>query len=282
MSLRPRIPAILGDCYRESAWNRDLLRITSITRPSACPPCSSSSRSGKSVALVSDAGTPLISDPGLAARQRGARRRHRRRADPRAVRSDCGVVHLRACRPIISCSRGSCRGAKALAPRASMRCAREQRTIVLYEAVHRVAETLAALRDAFGADRRAAIARELTKTHEQIATGTLAELAERLGSSIPLLGEFVVVVAGAAAAAPDETEARARLRAARGRARARPGIEARGRRDGRIAQRALSPDSDLARRARRAASTLAAGVGWAAAGGHSLEESPGFIGQGAR
>jgi 16S rRNA (cytidine1402-2'-O)-methyltransferase len=64
------------------------------------------------------------------------------------------------------------------------------------------------LRAAFGDDRRAALARELTKTHEQVATGTLAELAERLGSSIPLLGEFVLVIAGAAPAAPDEVEAR--------------------------------------------------------------------------
>ena len=84
----------------------------------------------------------------------------------------------------------------------------EQRTLVFYEAVHRVTDTLAALRTAFGDERFAAIGRELTKTHEQIATGTLAELEERLGSSVPLLGEFVIVVAGAAAATPDEAEAR--------------------------------------------------------------------------
>jgi 16S rRNA (cytidine1402-2'-O)-methyltransferase len=83
----------------------------------------------------------------------------------------------------------------------------EQRTIVFYEAVHRIAATLAALHAAFGGERRAAIARELTKSHEQIATGTLTELAARLDSSIPLLGEFVVVVAGAAATTPDEAEA---------------------------------------------------------------------------
>ena len=84
----------------------------------------------------------------------------------------------------------------------------EQRTIVFYEAVHRVAETLAALRLKFGGERRAALARELTKTHEQIATGTLAELEARIDSSIPLLGEFVIVVAGAAAVSPSEAEAR--------------------------------------------------------------------------
>jgi 16S rRNA (cytidine1402-2'-O)-methyltransferase len=84
----------------------------------------------------------------------------------------------------------------------------EQRTIVLYEAVHRIAATLSALCDTFGGERRAAIARELTKTHEQIVTATLAELAASLDSTIPLLGEFVIVVAGAAEAAPDEAEAR--------------------------------------------------------------------------
>ncbi len=161
---------------------------------------------GESVALVSDAGTPLISDPGwrlVSAAQ------------------DAGIVVVPIPGPCAAIAALCISGLPTdhfsfegfLPRREGARAARldalrrERHTIVLYEAVHRIAETLAALRDAFGADRRAAIARELTKTHEQIATGTLAELAERLGSSIPLLGEFVVVVAGAAAAAPDETEA---------------------------------------------------------------------------
>jgi len=161
---------------------------------------------GKSVALVSDAGTPLISDPGW-----------------RLVNAaqDAGIVVVPIPGPCAAIAALCISGLPTdhfsfegfLPRREGARAARldtlrrEQHTIVLYEAVHRIAETLAALRDAFGPDRRATIARELTKTHEQIATGTLAELAERLGSSIPLLGEFVVVVAGAAAAAPDETEA---------------------------------------------------------------------------
>ena len=161
---------------------------------------------GRSVALVSDAGTPLISDPGW-------------RLVHAAQRAGIIVVPIP----------GPCAAVAALCvaglptdhfvfegflPRRDSARAerleslrREPRTIVLYEAVHRVADTLAALGEAFGAERRATIARELTKTHEQIVTGTLAELGERLGSSIPLLGEFVVVVAGAEAAAPDEAEA---------------------------------------------------------------------------
>jgi 16S rRNA (cytidine1402-2'-O)-methyltransferase len=162
--------------------------------------------SGKSIALVSDAGTPLISDPGW-----------------RLVNAaqDAGIAVVPIPGPCAAIAALSAAGLPTdhfvfegfLPRRESARAARlqslrgEQRTMVVYEAVHRVAETLAALREAFGNDRRAAIARELTKTHEQIATGTLAELVERLGSSIPLLGEFVIVVAGAAAASPDEADA---------------------------------------------------------------------------
>jgi 16S rRNA (cytidine1402-2'-O)-methyltransferase len=162
---------------------------------------------GKSIALVSDAGTPLISDPGW-------------RLVNAAQSAGIAVVPIPG--PCAAIAALSAAGLPTdhfvfegfLPRRDSARAARlqslrgEQRTIVLYEAVHRIAETLAALREAFGADRRAAIARELTKTHEQIATGTLAELADQLDSSIPLLGELVIVVAGAAAAAPDESEAR--------------------------------------------------------------------------
>jgi 16S rRNA (cytidine1402-2'-O)-methyltransferase len=162
---------------------------------------------GKSIALVSDAGTPLISDPGW-------------RLVNAAQSAGIAVVPIPG--PCAAIAALSAAGLPTdhfvfegfLPRRESARAARlqslrgEQRTIVLYEAVHRIAETLEALREAFGADRRAAIARELTKTHEQIATGTLAELADQLDASIPLLGELVIVVAGAAAAAPDESEAR--------------------------------------------------------------------------
>jgi 16S rRNA (cytidine1402-2'-O)-methyltransferase len=161
---------------------------------------------GKSVALVSDAGTPLISDPGWrlvhAAREAGI-----------------AVVPIPGpCAAVAALSVAGLptdhfvfegflpRGDNARAGRLN-ELKREPRTIVFYEAVHRIATTLSAIGDAFGGDRRAALARELTKTHEQISTGTLAELVARLGSSIPLLGEFVVVVAGAAAMTPDEAEA---------------------------------------------------------------------------
>jgi 16S rRNA (cytidine1402-2'-O)-methyltransferase len=162
---------------------------------------------GKSVALVSDAGTPLISDPGW--RLVNAAQHFGHTVVP--VPGPCAAIAA-LCVAGLPTDRFVFEG--FLPRRDAARAARldalrhEQRTLLFYEAVHRVADTLAALRAAFGDDRRAAIARELTKTHEQIATGTLAELAERVGSSIPLLGEFVLVIAGAAPAEPDEAEAR--------------------------------------------------------------------------
>src|SRR5262245_23895333 len=163
--------------------------------------------SGRCVALVSDAGTPLISDPGW-------------RLVNAAQAAGITVVPVPGpCAAIVALSIAGLPTDhfvfEGFLPRRDAARAehldglkREARTIVFYEAVHRVAETLAALRAAFGGERRAALARELTKTHEQIATGTLAELEARLESSIPLLGEFVIVVAGAEQAPPDELEAR--------------------------------------------------------------------------
>jgi 16S rRNA (cytidine1402-2'-O)-methyltransferase len=161
---------------------------------------------GKSVALVSDAGTPLISDPGW-------RLVHAAQA--------AGVTVVPVPGPCAAIAALSAAGLPTdhfvfegfLPRRDGARAERldalrhEPRTIVLYEAVHRIEATLAALCAAFGGERRAAIARELTKTHEQIVTGTLTELAARLESGIPALGEFVIVVAGAAATTPDEAEA---------------------------------------------------------------------------
>jgi 16S rRNA (cytidine1402-2'-O)-methyltransferase len=162
---------------------------------------------GKSVALVSDAGTPLISDPGW-------------RLVHAAQAADIAVVPVPGpCAAVAALSAAGLptdhfvfevflpRGDSARVKRLE-ELKREQRTIVFYEAVHRFAATLSALCDTFGGERRAAIARELTKTHEQIVTGTLGDLVGGLDSSIPLHGEFVIVVAGAEAIAPDEAEAR--------------------------------------------------------------------------
>ena len=161
-------------------------------------------RAGKSIALVSDAGTPLISDPGLTL-VRGA--------------LDAGIEVVGIPGPSALVTALSISGLEAerfvfegfLPRRAAARRKRletlenESRTLVFYEAVHRVADTVADLETVFGPNRRVALARELTKLHESLETGTLAEIRARLGDEIPLKGEFVLVVAGAHEGAGGDT-----------------------------------------------------------------------------
>ena len=74
----------------------------------------------------------------------------------------------------------------------------ERRTMVFFEAPHRTAATLAAMAEAFGDERPAAVCRELTKTYEEVRRGTISELATWAGEGV--LGEVTIVVAGASAA----------------------------------------------------------------------------------
>ncbi len=156
--------------------------------------------SGKSVALVSDAGTPLLSDPGY----RLVVEAHARGIDvtpvpgPSAVTAALSVAGLPTDR---FCFEGFL-PAKSAARRNALRAlASETRTMVFYESVHRIDALLADLRTVFGDDRPAVIARELTKLHEQLVRGTLAELCVRMErEEIPRKGEFVIVVGGGEAA----------------------------------------------------------------------------------
>jgi 16S rRNA (cytidine1402-2'-O)-methyltransferase len=161
---------------------------------------------GRDVALVSDAGTPLISDPGwrlvAAARHLGVEVLVI--PGPSAVVAALSVSGLPTDRFVFE---------GFLPRRSSARrerlkvIAADERTIVCFEAVHRIERTLKEMVDVFGAKRPAAIARELTKLHETTTSGTLGDLADRLGGEIPLKGEFVIVVAGApASASADEQE----------------------------------------------------------------------------
>ncbi len=167
-------------------------------------------REGQSVALVSDAGTPLISDPGLTLV---------------AAALDAGIEVIGIPGPSALVTALSISGLPAerfvfegfLPRRAAARRTRlealknEIRTLVFYEAVHRVADTVADLAAIFGPARRIALARELTKLHESLETGTLGEISARLGDDIPLKGEFVLVVAGAAEAAGGDVVEAARV-----------------------------------------------------------------------
>ena len=151
---------------------------------------------GESIALVSDAGTPLISDPGFAlvsaARARGI--------SVIAIPGPSAVVAALSIAGLAS-DRFTFEGflsAKSSARRAQLEALRsEVRTMVFYEAPHRLSEALLDLTDIFGAERRAVICRELTKQHESSYAGTLAELQSRASADADMSrGEIVIVVAG--------------------------------------------------------------------------------------
>src|SRR5262245_22666333 len=163
---------------------------------------------GEAIALVTDAGTPLISDPGwrLVHAARAAR------IDVVPVPGPSAVI-VALCAAGLATDRFAFEGflpRRATAREERLReLAAEPRTLVFFESVHRLTDTLDALVEQLGASRQAALARELTKVHEQIVSAPLRELRARLEADIPLLGEFVIVVAGAPGEAPPE-ERRAR------------------------------------------------------------------------
>jgi 16S rRNA (cytidine1402-2'-O)-methyltransferase len=158
---------------------------------------------GAHVALVTDAGTPLISDPGLALVRACA---------------DAGIVVV----PIPGASavlaalvvsglasdrvafdgflprRGRARGERLA------ELAHERRTVVLFLSPHRAAEDLRDLAEACGDDRRAALCRELTKLHEEVRRGTLAELRDGVVDGVR--GELTLVLAGAEPAVAPEVD----------------------------------------------------------------------------
>jgi 16S rRNA (cytidine1402-2'-O)-methyltransferase len=155
---------------------------------------------GATIALVSDAGTPAISDPGyrLVAACVAAGERVEAVPGPSAMLAAVVASGL----PTDRITFDGFLPRKGRARRERLEeLATERRTMVLFASPHRVAEDLSDLAGALGADRRAALARELTKRHEEVRHGTLAELAERVGQSVR--GEVTLVVQGAPPAAAD-------------------------------------------------------------------------------
>jgi 16S rRNA (cytidine1402-2'-O)-methyltransferase len=145
----------------------------------------------EAIALVSDAGTPLISDPGykLVRAARAAGRAVHTVPGPSAVIAALSLAGLPTDRFLFLGflpAKAKAR-ADAIAEVASVRA-----TLVLYESGPRLGDTLAALADVLGA-RDAAVVREISKLHEECLTGTLAELATRYASAPPK-GEIVIVV----------------------------------------------------------------------------------------
>ncbi len=152
---------------------------------------------GENVALVSDAGTPLVSDPGY----RLVDGAHHRGITVSPVPGPSAAVAAMSAAGLAS-DRFTFEGFlphKATARRQRLSdLASETRTLVFFESRHRIADSLKDMADAFGSERRACIARELTKMHEQVVRLTLSELQQALATGdIDERGEFVVVVDGA-------------------------------------------------------------------------------------
>ena len=154
-------------------------------------------QAGESLALVSDAGTPLVSDPGfrLVAAARAAGIRVSPVPGPSALIAALSVAGLPS-------DRFAFEGflpAKAAARRERLqKLAGESRTLLFYESSHRIADTLEDMVVAFGAERRAVLARELTKLFETVLDGSLEALRDRVQADADQRkGEFVLVVEGA-------------------------------------------------------------------------------------
>lgn len=150
-------------------------------------------KAGQTVALVSDAGTPGISDPGFYLAREAAKA---------GVTVQC-LPGATACIPAIVSSGLPCdrfcfegflpqkKGRQTLLE--SLR--EEPRTMVFYESPYRVLKTLQQFAEVFGPDRQVSVAREISKVHEEHMRGTLAEAIAHFTDTAPR-GEFVIVVAG--------------------------------------------------------------------------------------
>ena len=167
-------------------------------------------RDGGDVALVADAGTPLVSDPGYrlvrAAREAGI--------EVSPIPGPCAAIAALSVAGLAS-DRFVFEGflpARAAARRERLAAlVAEPRTLIFYESSHRIVEMLGDLVALFGADRSAVVARELTKLFETVLSAPLAELLARVeGDANQQRGEFVVLVSGAVGEQADATLAEGR------------------------------------------------------------------------
>ncbi len=167
-------------------------------------------QAGEDVALISDAGTPLISDPGFrlvrAAREAGL--------EVSPVPGACAAIAALSVAGLAS-DRFVFEGflpAKSAARREQlMALMAETRTLIFYESSHRITASLADMVSVFGGARVAVLARELTKLYETVMSGTLSEIEARVNADPnQQRGEFVLLLAGAADEAADAVLAEGR------------------------------------------------------------------------
>ncbi|MDX2544428.1 16S rRNA (cytidine(1402)-2'-O)-methyltransferase [Streptomyces sp. WI04-05B] len=167
---------------------------------------------GSRVLLVTDAGMPSVSDPGYRLVAAAVEKDIRVTAvpGPSAVLTALALSGLPVDR---FCFEGFLPRKAGERLSRLREVAQERRTLVYFEAPHRLDDTLAAMAEAFGPDRRAAVCRELTKTYEEVRRGPLAELAEWAAEGVR--GEITVVVEGAPEKAAGEVGAEELVRRVR-------------------------------------------------------------------
>ncbi|TNF06213.1 MAG: 16S rRNA (cytidine(1402)-2'-O)-methyltransferase [Gammaproteobacteria bacterium] len=163
---------------------------------------------GQSVALISDAGTPLISDPGY----RLVRKARQSGVKVTPIPGPCALITA-LCASGLPSDRFSFEGflpAKSGARQKKLSTlAEDPRTLVFYESPHRVLETLGDMSDVLGGDREAVLARELTKAFETFLAGSLEALSQMVAEDAnQQRGEIVILVSGAPEVAVSESEQR--------------------------------------------------------------------------
>lgn len=195
-----RLRRLLADLGVQVARGARVLSYFDGNEASRVPDLLTALRGGATVALVSDAGMPTISDPGyrLVAAAAAAGVVISVLPGPSAVTAALAVAGLPTDR---YCFEGFF-PRRAAARRAALSAlAGETRTLVCFEAPHRVAAFLADAAGVLGTDRAVVLCRELTKIHEEVLRGTLGELATAAAQR-EWLGEITVVIAGAPPAGP--------------------------------------------------------------------------------
>lgn len=161
---------------------------------------------GESIALITDAGTPLISDPGYIIVKS-------------AHQANIPVIPIPgACAAIAALSASGLPTQQftflGYLPNKSKKrqtfltsFIHESRTMIFYEAPHRIVNAIKDMVNLYGSQREATIAREISKQYEQLVTAQLGDLQQQLGDNIPIKGEFVIIISGAKELSTSDSEA---------------------------------------------------------------------------